>query len=200
MSDNTPRWAPDPYNPSQLRYWDGEKWTEHVGAAQTPSSQERPTSTAAFVCGIIGAIIGLIPLLGIFAIALGIIALVLGIIGWRRKPQRAKLAVVSTILGGVAIALGVLGLVIMASIFQEVEDTFNPNLDRSPNQPAEVIAEYGSDPTLDQLARDCAAAGENADDACADLWAESPVGSGYEAYGDSCGARPDRDSWTCLKD
>jgi hypothetical protein len=23
----SPRWAPDPWDPSQLRYWDGEQWT-----------------------------------------------------------------------------------------------------------------------------------------------------------------------------
>ena len=148
----------------------------------------------------IGAVIGLIPLLGIFAIPLGLIGLVLGIIGWRRKPQRAKLAPASTILGGVAIALGIIGIVIMANIFEEVDDVFNPDLNASPNPPAEVIPEYGSDPELDRLADECAGSGEEAADACSDLWARAPVGSGYEDYGDSCGARPDRDGFVCLKD
>ncbi|MDA2986204.1 MAG: hypothetical protein O2789_00555 [Actinomycetota bacterium] len=148
----------------------------------------------------IGAIIGLIPLLGILAIPLGIIALVLGIIGWRRKPQRAKLAPASTILGGLAVVLGVIGFVIVANVFEDVDEVFNPNLDPSPNSPAAMIPEYGSDPELDQLADACAGSGEEAADACSDLWAAAPAGSGYEDYGDSCGARPDRDGWTCLEE
>jgi len=163
----------------------------------TPS-QERPTATAAFVCAVIGAVIGLIPLLGILAIPLGLIGLVLGIIGWRRKPQRAKLAPASTILGAIAIVLGVIGIVIVANVFEEVDEVFNPNLDPSPSLPAQEIAEYGSDQELDRLADLCAGSGEEAADACSDLWAQSPAGSGYEDYGGSCGARPDRDGFNCL--
>ena len=189
------------------RYWDGQHWTEDRAAAPgtseppppvqeyapsaggVPSPQsERPTATAAFVCGVIGAVIGLIPLLGILAIPLGLIAFVLGLIGWRRKPQRAKLAPASTILGALAVVLGVIGIVIMANVFNDVDEVFNPSLDPSPNPPAEAIPEYGSDPELDQLADLCAGSGEEAADACSELWGAAPVGSGYEDYGDSCGA------------
>ena len=163
-----------------LRYWDGQQWTEHrappnvsptppnvqnsappAGGAPAPQ-QERPTATAAFVCGVIGVVIGLIPLLGIIAIPLGIIAFVLGIIGWRRKPQRSKLAPASTILGALAVALGVIGIVIMANLFNDVDEIFNPDLDTSPNPPAEVIAEYGDNAELDRLADECAGSGEEA--------------------------------------
>ena len=28
--EHPPRWAPDPLGRHQYRYWDGERWTEHV--------------------------------------------------------------------------------------------------------------------------------------------------------------------------
>jgi hypothetical protein len=30
-------WYPDPQTPGQLRYWDGQRWTQHVHPAQQPS-------------------------------------------------------------------------------------------------------------------------------------------------------------------
>src|SRR4051812_14647877 len=35
MSENLPgpAWHPDPYGRSELRYWDGSRWTEHVSTA-----------------------------------------------------------------------------------------------------------------------------------------------------------------------
>lgn len=46
--------------------------------------------------------------------------------------------------------------------------------------------DYGDDPQLDQLWDDCAA-GDG--EACDDLYYESPFGSAYEAYGNTCGDR-----------
>jgi hypothetical protein len=163
------------------------------------AAAERPTTTAAFICGVFGAVIGLIPLLGILAIPLGLIAFVLGLMGWRRKPQRAKLARVSTVLGIAAIALGIIGIVIVNDAFDELEEVFDTNLDESPSSPAEAIPEYGTDPALDRLADACASTGEQAAEACSDLWAEADLGSGYSEYGGSCGERPGRDSFTCLR-
>lgn len=216
-----PAWHPDPQDPQMLRYWDGQQWTEHrsplnvappppnvqnpapqVGSVPAPQ-QERPTTTAAFVCGVIGVVVGLIPFLGVIAIPLGVIAFVLGILGWCRKPDRSRLAPASTILGGLAVALGVIGIIIVANVFNdvanEVAEIFNRDLDTSPNPPAEAIVEFGDDAKLDRLANECAGSGEEAAEACSDLWAESPVGSGYEDYANSCGARPNRDGFVCLE-
>jgi hypothetical protein len=48
------------------------------------------------------------------------------------------------------------------------------------------LADYGTDAELDDLADAC----EEGDfGACDDLFAQSPIGSAYEDYGDSCGGR-----------
>lgn len=96
-------------------------------AAPAPSAvpqfgPERPTSTGAFVCGVIGSVIGLIPLLGIIAIPLGLVGFFLGLSGWRRKPERAKLARASTILGGLAVVLGIVGIVILVNAADDLDD------------------------------------------------------------------------------
>lgn len=52
--------------------------------------------------------------------------------------------------------------------------------------PRAVIPEYGSDPMFDALADACE---QGEMQACDDLFIESPLGSGYEAYGDTCGQR-----------
>ena len=52
--------------------------------------------------------------------------------------------------------------------------------------PASEIAEFGSDPTFDDLALGC----ETGDlEDCDELYRLTPVGSGYEAFGSTCGAR-----------
>jgi hypothetical protein len=48
------------------------------------------------------------------------------------------------------------------------------------------IGDYGSDPTFDSL-YDACAAGDG--QACDDLYFSSPIGSEYEAFGDTCGGR-----------
>ena len=51
---------------------------------------------------------------------------------------------------------------------------------------------YGDDPALDAL-WDACAAGDN--DACDSLFMDSPVGSEYETFGDTCGGRTDGSTW-----
>ncbi len=54
--------------------------------------------------------------------------------------------------------------------------------------PQDAIAEYGSDPALDALADACYA---SIYASCDTLYSESPSGSGYEAYGDTCAGLQD---------
>lgn len=32
------QWAPDPSGQAELRYWDGQRWTDHVSSAQETSA------------------------------------------------------------------------------------------------------------------------------------------------------------------
>jgi hypothetical protein len=80
-------------------------------------------AVAALVCGIVGVVIGLIPILGIGALALGLVAVVLGFISWRRgKAAGRKQGRAGIILGVVAIVLSVIGMVIVSNAFDDLED------------------------------------------------------------------------------
>ena len=62
-----PRWAPDPWNPSMQRYWDGAVWTGHVAPANfVPQGSYPPTTLGglAAVAGILGFLGSLVPLFG----------------------------------------------------------------------------------------------------------------------------------------
>ena len=41
MTAPDPGWHPDPSNPQQLRYWDGQQWTDHTAPAQ-PQAPTQP--------------------------------------------------------------------------------------------------------------------------------------------------------------
>lgn len=62
-------------------------------------------------------------------------------------------------------------------------DEIGSNLGASPSS---VIDEYGSNAQFDDLALQC---GQNDLGACDELYAVTPVGSSYEAYGATCGQR-----------
>ena len=87
----------------------------------SPADPQRPTATVAFAVGVAGAVLGLIPVLGVFALFPGGLAIILGVIGLLRKPQRAKLAPAAIVLGAIAVGLAIFGIVQL----QEVEDDLN---------------------------------------------------------------------------
>jgi Na+/proline symporter len=77
---------------------------------------------AGFVCGLIGALVGLIPLLSWIAFPLGILGVVFGGIGWRRanrEPERGGkgLAIAGLVLGILAVTLATIGIVIIDNAF-----------------------------------------------------------------------------------
>jgi hypothetical protein len=83
-------------------------------------------AVAALVLGIVGVLSGLIPLLFFFAIVLGVLAFVFGLVGRsaaKREPGRSGRgpAIAGAILGVVACALGVVGIVIVAGVFSSVD-------------------------------------------------------------------------------
>lgn len=98
-----------------------EQWRERLAADLAASHPaERKTATAALVCGIIGVVAGLIPFTFWLAAILGLIALILGVTGWRDTPRR-KLARAGTVLGAASIVLAVVGYVIVANAFKELD-------------------------------------------------------------------------------
>jgi len=46
MTQTPAGWHPDPHDPSQLRYWDGQGWTEHRAPAQQPPATPTAPTTA----------------------------------------------------------------------------------------------------------------------------------------------------------
>ena len=74
-------------------------------------------AVAALVLGIVGVVFGFIPLLFVIAFPCGLLAVIFGVLAWRsaNKPggSRKGMAIAGTILGVVALALGVIGAVIV---------------------------------------------------------------------------------------
>jgi hypothetical protein len=151
-----PGWYPDPEGGVGQRYWDGAIWTEHrtgqpPATAVQPVYAQRPVyppapgngmAVAALVCGIVGAVFGLIPLTFFIALALGLVAVVLGPIAWNRAnkvPAAGKkgLAIAGTILGVVALGVGIVGAVIVDDTVDEIDrelDDASEELDRELDQ------------------------------------------------------------------
>lgn len=80
---------------------------------------------AALVLGIVGAVFGFVPILYVIAFPCGALALIFGILAWRaaRRPGvgRKGMAIAGTILGCVALALGVIGAVIVDDAVNDLE-------------------------------------------------------------------------------
>jgi hypothetical protein len=90
-----------------------------------PTTEEpaRGLAIAALVCGIVGVVVGLIPILFVATLALGLVALVLGGIAWtirRRAHVKRGVAIAGTILGVLALTLGIVGVVIVNNAFNDL--------------------------------------------------------------------------------
>jgi hypothetical protein len=88
------------------------------------------------------------------------------------------MAIAGLVIGYITLLAGI-GLWIAIGTSDTTDTTPRPDAPSS-------IAEFGTDPTLDALARQCA---RQDFAACDELWLISEPGSGYEAYGHSCGGR-----------
>ncbi|MBB6081676.1 DUF4190 domain-containing protein [Streptomyces paradoxus] len=99
---------------------------------------------AALILGIIGLISGIIPILFWMAGILGIVALVLGIIGARRAKQgyatNRRMSIAGAILGGLAIVMSIIGIVIIANVFDDVSKEISPTKTTAPTTPAPSTA------------------------------------------------------------
>lgn len=80
--------------------------------------------TAGFVCGLLSAILGLVPLLFVFAFPLGLLGIVFGAIGWRRavnEPVRGgkELSIAGVVLRAIGLVLAILWVVALNAIVNE---------------------------------------------------------------------------------
>lgn len=91
-------------------------------------------AVASLTLGIIGALVGIIPLLFVLAWILGALAVAFGAIA-RRGGARRAMATWGLVLGLVAIALGVAGVVIVDDAFDDLGDDLR-ELDEEFDTPA----------------------------------------------------------------
>jgi hypothetical protein len=84
-----PGWYPYPRT-GRMTWWDGHKWTDHRHPSEAPPPSNK-NAVGSFVFGLIGGILSLIPLLGIFLGALlGFCALVAGIVALAQASKYAN--------------------------------------------------------------------------------------------------------------
>jgi hypothetical protein len=133
-------------------------------------------SIAALIVGILGG---------------SVIAIILGAIGLKRTAAGIRngrgMAWAGLILG----IVGTLAWIAIAisAFFLFQNDEFREGLEsglETSNTEYSDASTYGDDPDLDVL-WDACAAGDGA--ACDDLYVESPFGSEYEEFGETCGGR-----------
>lgn len=67
MTNATPGWYPDPWNPSAQRFWDGVQWTDHVATATAQGGRPR-LAEGAPIYGPLIWILALLPLVGGLAV------------------------------------------------------------------------------------------------------------------------------------
>ena len=98
-------------------------------------------AVAALVCGIVGAVFGVIPFTFWLAWILGVLAIVFGAVGRRRADRqptadRRSMATAGLVLGIVSITLGIIGLIVLTTLLNDVGNTFD-ELDQCFNNPTD---------------------------------------------------------------
>ena len=134
-----PGWYRDPYQHGMQRYWDGFSWTQNVNplvqSLQTPQqvvyveNVGNGLAVASLVLGLVGFVLGLIPILFIVAWALGVPGLALGIAGIRKANRqngaRKTMAVWGTVMSVAAFGIGCVGYAIVNDAFNELDRDLN---------------------------------------------------------------------------
>lgn len=128
--------------------WGGGGSSEPTGPPPGPGGgpPRNGLGISALILGIIGLLTGLIPLLFWAAGALGITALVLGIVGARRASQgyatNGRVSVVGAVLGGLAIVLSIVGVVIVLDAVEDLGEELETTevVTPSPGEAAEPAA------------------------------------------------------------
>ncbi len=133
---------PPPPPPPPLPPPESGELAQPGSSAVTPQ-RVNGIAVTALVLGIIGVLAGLIPILFFMAWSLGVLALAFGLIGSanaRRRGNGKAIAISGAILGAVALALGVVGIIIVNDVFastkKAIEHTTVPT---SPNVESTLV-------------------------------------------------------------
>jgi hypothetical protein len=102
---------------------------EQPQAAAKPAGHRNGLGIAALVCGIVGSVVGLIPILGIPALACGLTGFGLGLGALRRLRHRWADNKVMTwfgvVLSVLAVVLGIVGIVIVFKATNNLNSQLN---------------------------------------------------------------------------
>jgi len=112
-------------------------------------------------------------------------------------PKKSKAGLIVLIVVLVLVVLGIIGAVSAAFLFNRATDVIGSNVDdalSSLSASFDSDAGYGDDPALDALYDSC----KDGDmQACDDLYMQSPFGSEYETFADTCGDRVESGGGYC---
>ncbi|NNF87976.1 MAG: DUF4190 domain-containing protein [Acidimicrobiia bacterium] len=83
-------------------------------------------ATASFVLAVIGAVLGIVPILALFALILGVLAVIFGFAGRKRikkgeTTEGKGMAKSGIIIGFIAIVLAIIGFAIVSDAFSDLE-------------------------------------------------------------------------------
>ena len=129
-------WYPDPQNRQFQRYWSGSAWTNQVQPSGPPQQvvyvqqAGNGLAVAGLVTGIVGLVLGLIPILFFLAWALGITGFIFGLVARgkaKRNPAvgRKTMATWAIVLGVGAFAMGCAGYAIVNDAFSDLDRDLN---------------------------------------------------------------------------
>lgn len=97
----------------------------HTGYARTAGHRKNGIGVAALCCGIVGILVGLIPIMFQASGALGIVGIVLGFIGLRRvsrgEASNQGMAIAGLVTGVLALGLAIYGLSVVVGGLNQLD-------------------------------------------------------------------------------
>ncbi|MCJ1713234.1 MmpS family transport accessory protein [Curtobacterium sp. VKM Ac-2922] len=123
-------------------------FTSAPAPAPVQAPQERRSNglgLASLIVGIVAIVGSAIPIVNFVSIFLGVIALVLGIIGLVLKGRRRGLAIAGTILGGLALIIGI----VTASFYATAADSISKAIESSSPLSSEAAAAPSDEASAD---------------------------------------------------
>jgi hypothetical protein len=142
---------PYPQQPYRQQPYPQQPYPQQYAPAPPPPSEPRNGVGITALClGITGSVIALIPILGLFGLAMGLAGVVLGIVALSRcrkgKATNRKTSWFGLGVSLLAVALGIVGMVIVSNAFNTLDEKIN-NLPTSAPAPVASSAAPATQPT-----------------------------------------------------